>query len=137
MSVINEEDKLSLKLGGRENGQKIYNTINLLHYIDELPIGKMYGIQRVTKDITILTKKEVVLKQKNEELKEKIKELEDENYVQKKIIFEDCIPKQKVKDLKESVILDNTIVGGRRNGKTLEYGIKLGKIKACEELLED
>ena len=47
------------------------------------------------------------------------------------------VPKQKVKDLKESVILDNTIVGGRRNSKTLEYGIKLGKIKACEELLED
>lgn len=47
------------------------------------------------------------------------------------------IPKQKVKDLKESVILDNTIVGGRRNRKTLEYGIKLGKIKACEELLEE
>lgn len=47
------------------------------------------------------------------------------------------IPKQKVKALKESVILDNTIVGGRRNAKTLEYGIKLGKIKACEELLEE
>ena len=47
------------------------------------------------------------------------------------------IPKQKVKDLKESIILGPTIVGGRRNSKTLEYGIKLGKIKACEELLED
>ena len=43
---------------------------------------------------------------------------------------------QKVKELKESVILDNTIVGGRRNAKTVEYGIKLGKIEACEELLE-
>ena len=45
--------------------------------------------------------------------------------------------KQKVKELKESVISENTIVGGRRNAKTLEYGIKLGKIKACEELLEE
>lgn len=52
-------------------------------------------------------------------------------------LLENSIPKQKVKDLKESIILPNTIVGGRRNGKTLEYGIKLGKIKACEELLED
>ena len=44
---------------------------------------------------------------------------------------------QKVKELKESIILGPTIVGGRRNCKTLEYGIKLGKIKACEELLEE
>lgn len=51
-------------------------------------------------------------------------------------LLENSIPKQKVKDLKESIILPNTIVGGRRNGKTLEYGIKLGKIKAYEELLE-
>lgn len=47
------------------------------------------------------------------------------------------IPVQKVKDLKESIILEPTIVGGRRNAKTLAYGIKLGKIKACEELLEE
>lgn len=33
----------------------------------------MYGIQRVTKDITILTKEEVILKQK---VKDKIEELE-------------------------------------------------------------
>lgn len=47
------------------------------------------------------------------------------------------INKQRVKELKESILLGPTIVGGRRNAKTLEYGIKLGKIKACEELLED
>ena len=50
---------------------------------------------------------------------------------------DDSIPVQKVKDLKKSIILEPTIVGGRRNSKTLEYGIKLGKINACEELLED
>ena len=50
---------------------------------------------------------------------------------------DDSIPVQKVKDLKKSIILEPTIVGGRRNAKTLEYGIKLGKIKACEELLEE
>lgn len=54
-----------------------------------------------------------------------------------KYLKENSIPFQKVKDLKESIILEPTIVGGRRNAKTLEYGIKLGKIKACEELLED
>ena len=75
--------------------------------------------------------------------KKKIKELEEENkrkdmFVEMaKEVIENSILKQKVKDLKESIILEPTIVGGRRNSKTLEYGIKLGKIKACEELLED
>lgn len=78
--------------------------------------------------------------------KKRIKELEEENRIfalagsrvaLKLHIEENYIPKQKVKDLKESIILEPTIVGGRRNAKTLEYGIKLGKIKACEELLED
>lgn len=73
--------------------------------------------------------------------KKKIKELEEENHIQRSQIMtvydNGWIPKQKVKDLKESIILGPTIVGGRRNSKTLEYGIKLGKIKACEELLEE
>lgn len=78
--------------------------------------------------------------------KKKIKELEEENRIfalegsrvaLKLHIEENYIPKQKVKDLKESIVLEPTIVGGRRNAKTLEYGIKLGKIKACEELLEE
>lgn len=75
--------------------------------------------------------------------KKKIKELEKENRIllNSKIgtdlSYDDYIPVQKVKDLKKSIILEPTIVGGRRNAKTLEYGIKLGKIKACEELLEE
>ena len=73
--------------------------------------------------------------------KARIKELEEENRMQRKQIMSaynrGWIPKQKVKDLKESIILEPTIVGGRRNAKTLEYGIKLGKIKAYEELLEE
>lgn len=70
--------------------------------------------------VDILHKKEVEL------LKKHIKYLE-----------EDSIPVQKVKDLMEKEKLPLTIVGGRGNSKTLAYGIKLGKIKACEELLEE
>ena len=76
-------------------------------------------------------------------IEKRLKELEEENkqkdmFVEMaKEVIENSILKQKVKDLKESIILEPTIVGGRRNSKTLEYGIKLGKIKACEELLED
>ncbi len=51
-----------------------------------------------------------------------------ENYV---------ISREKIKNKLKEVQLPNVIVGGRRNGKTLEYGIKLGRIKAYEELLED
>lgn len=82
----------------------------------------------------------------NGELREKVKELEKENHMFKDNnvlvsryfkLKDNSIPKQKVKDLKESIKLEPVIVGGRRNRKTLEYGIKLGKIKACEELLEE
>ena len=81
-----------------------------------------------------------------EEDKKKIEELEaklefyqwgDLDNLKFEEYMKEFIPKQKVKDLKESIVLEPTIVGGRRNAKTLEYGIKLGKIKACEELLED
>ena len=41
--------------------------------------------------------------------------------------------KEKIEEIEK---LPLVIVGGRRNGKTLEYGIKLGKIKAYEELLK-
>ncbi len=88
----------------------------------------------------------VVEKRYFDKLVKRIKELEEENRIfalegsrvaLKLHIEENYIPVQKVKDLKKSIILEPTIVGGRRNAKTLEYGIKLGKIKACEELLED
>ena len=73
-----------------------------------------------------------------QELEEKLKHRTDNTakLIEVTNLYLNSIPKQKVKDLKESIILDNTIVGGRRNAKTLEYGIKLGKIKVCEELLE-
>ena len=84
--------------------------------------------------------------EEREEDKKKIAELEaklefyqwgDLDNLKFEEYMKEFIPKQKVKDLKESIVLEPTIVGGRRNAKTLEYGIKLGKIKACEELLEE
>ena len=53
------------------------------------------------------------------------------------LLCKNYIPKQKIKNLMEKEKLPLTIVGGRNNGKTLAYGIKLGKIKACEELLQE
>lgn len=52
---------------------------------------------------------------------------------------EDCILKSLVREKMEQDIYTNehTILGGRRHGKTLEYGIRLGRIQMCEELLEE
>ena len=47
------------------------------------------------------------------------------------------IPIQKVKDKIEEEKLPLTIVGGRKNKKTLEYGIKLGRRQALQELIEE
>lgn len=52
--------------------------------------------------------------------------------------IKNSIPTQKVKNKMEKDIKTNehTILGGRRNGKTLEYGKRLGRIEMCQELLE-
>ena len=41
------------------------------------------------------------------------------------------------KDKIEEEKLPLTIVGGRKNKKTLEYGIKLGRRQALQELIEE
>ena len=51
------------------------------------------------------------------------------------IIYENYIPIQKIKDKIEEEKLPLVIIGGRRNKKTLEYGIKLGRRQALQELL--
>ena len=106
----------------------------------------------------ILTDYKRVLK-KNEELKEYIMlapnlyemtaikyiDIQNEAYIRgraeeqkkaKQIIYENYISVQKLKDKIEKEELPLTIVGGRKNKKTLEYGIKLGRTQALQELLE-
>ena len=79
---------------------------------------------------------------RNKELEEKNKELETA-YLLQKDLFNDFekgyVSKEKIIDKREQDIKTNehTILGGRRNGKTLEYGIRLGRIQMCEELLGD
>lgn len=52
-------------------------------------------------------------------------------------IMKHSISIQKVKDKIEEEKLPLTIVGGRKNKKTLEYGIKLGRRQALQELIEE
>lgn len=51
-------------------------------------------------------------------------------------IDKDVIPVQRIKEKIEEEKLPLTIVGGRRNRKTLEYGIKLGRRQVLQELIE-
>ena len=52
---------------------------------------------------------------------------------------ENFVRKDKIKEKMQQDIYTNehTILGGRRHGKTLEYGIRLGRIQMCEEQLEE
>lgn len=76
------------------------------------------------------------LEKENEELEEINNELEAEkNEAIRRYNFE-TIPKQKVKDKIEEEKLPLIIVGGKRNKKTLEYGIQLGRRQILQELLE-
>lgn len=93
-------------------------------------------------------------KEENGRLRDRIKELEKENQKEFKRGFftkvaenkantlkieSQVIPKSLVREKMDNDIKTNehTILGGRRNGKTLEYGIRLGRIQMCEELLEE
>lgn len=67
---------MEIKVGGRSNGQGLYNASKFLNYIDKLPENKMYGVLKL-KGITILTKQEVISKKT---IEEQIKKLEDDGY---------------------------------------------------------
>lgn len=80
------------------------------------------------------------LQKENEELKNLMAHKNDYTKKLEEDLFENCsnyvIPVQKVKDKIEEEKIPLTIVGGRKNKKTLEYGIKLGRRHVLQELLE-
>lgn len=80
---------------------------------------------------------------RNKDLEEMLKHRIKYTNELEKDLFENAsnyvIPKSKVREKMEKDTYKNehTILGGRRNGKTLEYGIRLGRIQMCEELLQE
>lgn len=142
MASVDDIDELiaTRRLNGVDDGLFNENDKNVVNMTEEA-FNEIIDNLEVVAYLTEYGRRGI--KENVKKLQARIKDLEKENknkdiYIKMaKEVIENSIIKQKVKALKESVILDNTIVGGRRNAKTLEYGIKLGKIKACEELLEE
>lgn len=141
MASVDDLDELiaTRKLNGVDDG--LYESDKNVANMTEEAFNEIIDNFEVVAHLTMYGRKGI--KENVKKLQSRIKELEEEKknkdtYIKMaKEVIENSILKQKVKDLKENIILESTIVGGRRNCKTLEYGIKLGKIKACEELLEE
>ena len=130
------------------------DIINAQHFIKSIKTNKEYKEENgwhgyYNKEIVefarilqhILSDYKRVLKE-NEELKKFITEgitIEPnspyKNY-QLDFLRKNFIPVKKVKDKIEEEKIPLTIVGGRKNKKTLEYGIKLGRRHVLQELLE-
>lgn len=124
---------------------------NVPVHLDERDIEAIKNLIQRNKDLEQIEKEH---KEENGRLRDRIKELEKENQKEFKRGFftkvaenkantlkieSQVIPKSLVREKMDNDIKTNehTILGGRRNGKTLEYGIRLGRIQMCEELLEE
>lgn len=81
------------------------------------------------------------LQKENEELKNLMAHKNDYTKKLEEDLFENCsnyvVSVQKIKDKIEKEKLPLVIIGGRKNKKTLEYGIKLGRRQALRELIEE
>lgn len=140
MASVDDIEELiaTRRLNGVDDG--LYESDKNVANMTEEAFNEIIDNFEVVAHLTMYGRKGI--KENVKKLQSRIKELEEEKknkdtYIKMaKEVIENSILKQKVKDLKENIILESTIVGGRRNCKTLEYGIKLGKIKACEELLK-
>lgn len=153
-------DGTDTNVGSMENS--IEETIKIMEHWVEYEKNNKEKINRADELIniqeTILLNYKRALKE-NEELKEyiaiapnldemtaiKYRNIQQDAYIrgraeeQKKagrIIHENYIPIQKIKDKIEEEKLPLITVGGRRNKKTLEYGIQLGRRQTLQELLE-
>ena len=123
------------------NMKCIRNVMN--NFEDKLCENMQTKTDEVSKIIdNILSDYKRVLKE-NKELKKFITEgitIEPnspyKNY-QLDFLRKNFIPVQKVKDKIEKEKLPLVIIGGRKNKKTLEYGIKLGRRQALRELIEE
>lgn len=115
-------------------------AIELLEDIKNNTWTTKYIMSSDSKNAKVLLNLIEKLQKENEELHKEIERMKSLDIYK---LVEDwetgqLISVQEVKDKMEKDLKTNehTILGGRRNGKTLEYGKRLGRIEMCQELLE-
>lgn len=125
----------------------------LLNYMSGYEDGKKHKMTAMAQ--VIENQQYYIVRKQMEKYEERIKMLQKENEELKGLIahkngytkkleedlFENCsnyvVSVQKIKDKIEKEKLPLVIIGGRKNKKTLEYGIKLGRMQALRELIEE
>ena len=127
-------------VGRMENS--IEETIERLEKgINDIWFSTTYSQEQEEKDLKILLLDYKRVLKENEEYKDAINVVNKEKadwikaYQEEKDLKENYIQKVKNKMEKDIKTNEHTILG-RRNGKTLEYGRRLGRIEVCKELLE-
>ena len=127
-----QEETSSLGLFFKCKGSEKYK-IALEHILSDY--------KRVLKENEQLSTEVNSLKGKNEEYKNAVNVVNKEKadwikaYQEEKDLKENYIQKVKNK-MEEDIKTNEHTILGRRNGKTLEYGRRLGRIEMCKELLE-
>lgn len=102
-------------------------------HCDKHKCMELQAIEHILSDYKRVLKENEELKIDNDIMKEDL----NGNVLYVDELEENYISIQKVKDKIEEEKLPLTIVGGRRNRKTLEYGIKLGRRQVLQELIEE
>lgn len=95
--------------------------------------------EEIEEEQTEMSNKNCELEFEVEKLQKENEKLKADNYELNNRITDllENIPIQKVKDKIKEEKMPLTIVGGRKNKKTLEYGIKLGRRQVLQELIEE
>lgn len=141
MSNLSEKEKYAIK-ELTEIKELVEEDLQYDHYEVTATLNKI-DLKSLVIVLNLIEKQQVEInkeKEKNKNLQDKCIELEEENIKIKHLMRNPCdIPRQIIieKMNKDINTNEHTILGGRRNGKTLEYGIRLGRIQMCEELLEE
>ena len=158
------EEKTTILLAGAEKVKQLekeneklkqekINNHKMMILAQNEALGYMQGYEdgknsRISAIASIVENQQYyIIREQIEKYEENIKKLQTEgitiephstyeNY-QLNFLRENFISKQKIKEKMQKDIKANEhiILGGRRNGKTLEYGKRLGRIEMCKELL--
>ena len=134
---MNEEEKKAIERMKQVLAKNVHTFVNEL----EIVLNLIEKLQKENEELKTELERQkdinIIINQKGlEKNYEKALEKTMTKFL-KNNIDKDVIPVQRIKEKIEEEKLPLTIVGGRRNRKTLEYGIKLGRRQVLQELIEE